>query len=236
MDSDAIIPAADGVLPDLTDAAVVDAYDPAALRPLPTWVVAMNLCTIVALFVPIRGHRAPFDDLMRLARMYHGRVIGFAVAEAALSAPFLLALPLVAWSWRLAIRPMTRRLERSVFWAAAFLSMSATFYSIAFAAEYGDQFFLATTVGAAMLLIGALAVCIVRTTHRGTYVPALTAMSAAWAANAVLAILIIVTHTDLGLGGAVVMLVVAAQVVGGLVAMYRSWVDRSAVPLDNRAG
>jgi hypothetical protein len=196
---------------------------PAGLRPTP--LLIPNVIALIVLVLPIHNDDTPLSPILDwVARLGSGGGPSLLLMDALLTGPFLLAIPLAAWTVRLCLTRL-RPPAAAETWTALSVTLTAlTMLVICLGyCVFGQprQFGGAAAGGAAILAVGAGGLWTTRHLRR-QYPLALLAMTTAWAANATLTTLVVVAHAAWRFGTVVAMVVVAAQIAGGI-ACVRRW-------------
>ena len=189
----------------------------------PVALLLPNLAAIAVCFLPINGDDPPIGPILEYIGRFTGSRGHSNIWEAFITGPFLLSIPLAIWTIRLCIRPRIRRRESIIAWAmtttALTMTLIAAGYTTLLIARY-RRFAVAVLASLAILVAGAMAVWRLRA-WKFAYPPALLAMTAVYAANVVLTILVVTSHAPWqsgSIGGAIV---VAGQVLASALLFVR---------------
>jgi hypothetical protein len=188
-----------------------------------------NLAAVVVCFLPISYGESPIGPIVSYVGHYFGRTGHWDIWEAFITGPFLLSIPLAIWTIRLCVQPRSTRREAIVAWSITLTALTMTLLACGYAAVVGGKhplFLVAVLAALAILVAAAVAVWTLRIA-RSAYPPALLAMTAVYAANATLTLLIVLTHSPLESGSVAGTIVVVAQLIA-LAVLYRGWRDAGA--------
>jgi len=184
-----------------------------------------NLLALAVLFLPISGEDPPIGPIIEYVRLHVFKEnVHSSIWEAFITGPFLLAIPLAAWTIRLCIRPAARRREVIAAWAINLTALAMTLFAATYAAHLIPTFhgFLAAVSAAAVILIvGAVALWFLRS-MRFTYPAALLAMTMVYCANVTLTILVVLAHSSWQTGSVLGVIVVAAQL-AAMIFLFMRW-------------
>ena len=195
---------------------------PASARPRA--LAVLNLIAVSVAFLPLHMGGAAVESITKYAGLLmrlRGRPGASETWEAMITGPYLLAIPLAAWTFRLAVAPRPHRAERAIAWSLSLVSLVMTLLSVAYCASLGHRRFvlpIALTMG--VLGVGIACLAMLRPLRRA-WPAALLAMTTAWAASTTLVTLVVVSHQPWQTGGVVGALVVVAQVVVMIVCAVR---------------
>jgi hypothetical protein len=182
-----------------------------------------NAAAIFVLFLPISGNDPPIEPIVSYARHVMGSGGRSNIWEAFITGPFLLAIPLALWTIRLSIRPHARRLESIAAWSMAGSALAMTLLACGYALSLSGKirgFIAAVAAAMAILIAGAIALWMLRHLLLA-YPPALLAMTAVYAANTTLTVLVVRTHNPWQVGSWMGMIVVIAQIAASAYLMFR---------------
>jgi hypothetical protein len=201
------------------DAAVVSE----SIRPVA--LLAGNVLAVLLPFVKFTPSESPFDVIVEYAGHFPGHgVRSVHFWDAMITAPFLLAFPLAVWTLRLCIFPRPSRATRGAAWGVTCSSAAITAVVVGYCAmqlSAKPQFVPAFVTTLAILILTVIAVWSLRRSMY-SYAPPLLAMTGAFAANAAMTVLVVVSHQTWAVGTVVGAIVVAFQLIGGCV-VWRSW-------------
>jgi len=205
------------------------AHDPSAPPALPAAVSAWpllvpNVIAIVVLFLPLHSSSPPIGPVADYARetfRTHGHAAGHFRWDALITGPFLLAIPLALWTARLSFAPRPRAIERIIAWSLTLASLLMTLLCLGYCVATGPgRFGPAVAATSVILACGASGVLLLWRVRRA-WPAALLAMTAAWAANTTLTTFVVLSHAPWRFGIVLGLLVVAAQLIIGIVCVCR---------------
>ena len=182
-----------------------------------------NAAAIFVLFLPISGNDPPIEPIVSYARHLMGSAGRSNIWEAFITGPFLLAIPLALWTIRLSIRPRARRLESIAAWSMAGSALAMTLLACGYAILHSGRtraFIPAVAAAMVILLAGAIAIWTLRH-FLLAYPPALLAMTAVYAANTTLTVLVVRTHSPWQVGSGMGAIVVIGQIAASAYLMFR---------------
>jgi hypothetical protein len=190
----------------------------------PTLLLVPNLLAVAVLFLRFTNNQSPFEVLVDYARTIRGGGRGRDLWDAMVTGPFLLAFPLAAWTLRLTHSPSTRRAERTTAWGVTCASAALTLVVSGFCATQLAKEPRFTSALIATLLLLALGAAGAWSLRRlmWSYAPALLAMTAAYAANATMTTLVVLSHHRWMPGSVVGAIVVIWQIVATAI-LFRRW-------------
>jgi hypothetical protein len=181
----------------------------------PWALVLPNLIAIAVLFLPVTETEPPIRPLARYAgALFHRQVQSTNVAEALLTAPFLLPIPLAVWTIRLAITARSRWWERLAAWCATATAVGMTLIACAYCLYLSirRQPWFLLAVGVALPLLVASAVTVRRSWRAGARSQAaLFAATLAYATNTIMTVFIVRAHFQWAAGSVLGAVVSAAQ-------------------------
>ena len=201
---------------------------PSQIRAWP--LLVPNVMTLSILFLPLVNGEGPIAPVFRYVaywfRNHRYPPSGF-TWEAMITAPFLLAIPLALWTIRLSLAPRPRRIERIIAWSITLVSLTMTLLCCAYCLVLGPRRFgIPVLASVFVLAISATGLSLLR--HlRHAWPVALLAMTAAWALNATLTLLVLLSHTKWVAGMVAIAITVLAQIIVGIICICR-W--RSVTP------
>src|SRR5215207_5313051 len=115
--------------------------------------------------------------------------------EALITGPFLLAIPLALWTVRLALAPRPRPAEQWVAWSMTLASMTMTMLCLVYCTFGGNFRRFAPAILVTLIVIACSATAVTMLWRlRRAWPLALLAMTAAWAANTTLTMLVVLSH------------------------------------------
>jgi hypothetical protein len=183
-----------------------------------------NLIAVAVLLMPLHSGGAPVESIVNYARLLvqlRAGPGGSETWEALITGPYLLAIPLAAWTLRLTVAPHPRQAERAIAWSLTLVALVMTLLCLAYCASLNQRRF-ALPVAATLAVLGAAAIWLPALwSMRRAWPAALLAMTTAWAANATLTTLVVASHQPWETGGVVALLVVLAQLVVMIVCACR---------------
>jgi len=196
----------------------------AALRVRPFALLLPNLLAVVVLFLPMSSNDAPIGPIVEYVRHHvFKQNIRSDIWEAFITGPFLLAIPLAAWTIRLCIRPATSRREVITAWAITLTALAMTFFATAYVIYLIPKmhgFVWAASATAVILAAGAAALWFLRSMILA-YPAALLAMTLVYCADVTLTILVVLVHTRWQTGSVLGLIVVGAQLVAMIFLFFR---------------
>jgi hypothetical protein len=188
-----------------------------------------NFAAIVVLFLPISGNDPPIEPIVSYARHLMGNGGRSNIWEAFITGPFLLAIPLALWTIRLSIHPRARRLESIAAWSMAGSALAMTLLACGYALALSGKtrgFIAAVAAAMAILIAGAIALWTLRH-FLLAYPPALLAMTAVYAANTTLTVLVVRTHSPWQVGSWMGTIVVIGQIGASAYLVFR-WREKAS--------
>jgi hypothetical protein len=156
-----------------------------------------NLAAIVMIFVKLTQTQSPFDVLVAFVRnASRGNVSSGEFWDAIITSPFLLSIPLAAWTVRLCFNPIAGKSERAVVSSLSVASMTMTLLAAGYCVVhlFKEPRFIVPGLGSLVVLAIFLLMLWKVSGLRSTYLPALVVITGAFATNLLLTVLLVLTN------------------------------------------